>query len=98
MWILLSIILGLVAVGFMIMAEHSIANEWFSDYNNCRKFRKRISSEGVFVNIMPSLKKVNVHFSSKGVDYQKDLSFLDAKEVYDDTENGGVRKRLKEFF
>ncbi|UIW11642.1 MAG: hypothetical protein [Enterobacter phage ENC7] len=77
---------------FVKMYEHSEALEWFLD--NERQFQKHFAGEFIFTHVSVAGGRVTFDIDAKGKSYHIELSLVDAKRVYDATQNGGMRKTL----
>ncbi|UPW35443.1 hypothetical protein [Cronobacter phage Dev_CS701] len=51
--------------------------------------------EAVCTHVYTELNQVRFSFSQKGTDYDITVSLSKAKELYDITQNGGIRRTLK---
>jgi hypothetical protein len=76
------------------MHQAGKAMDWFSCYGNDRKFKKHFEHENVMVFINSIEQEVTFMFSVRGKTENKKVSFVDALKIMNETEGGGVRKRL----
>lgn len=75
--------------------DQSIAREWFSDYYTKKAFIKHFRMEAVCTQVYTQLNQVRFSFSQKGTDYDITVSLSKAKELYDITQSGGIRRTLR---
>lgn len=88
-----AVILFVLASWFFVkMYEHGEAFEWFLD--NERQFQKHFAGEFIFTHVSVASGTVTFDIDAKGKSYHIELSLVDAKRVYDATQNGGMRKTL----
>lgn len=91
------IVIFVLVVLFVIFKaiDQSIAREWFSDYYTKKAFIKHFRMEAVCTHVYTELNQVRFSFSQKGTDYDITVSLSKAKELYDITQSGGIRRTLK---
>ncbi|UGV22839.1 hypothetical protein INVICTA_69 [Cronobacter phage vB_CsaM_Invicta] len=77
---------------FVRMYQHGEAFEWFLDHD--KAFQKHFAGEFIFTHVSVASGTVMFDFDGKGKSYHVELSLIEAKRVYDATQNGGMRKML----
>lgn len=77
--------------------EWGEAREWFDDHKNARAFRKHFAGEGIQTNVQFN-DEVMITFLHKGTYYSQTIPLLKAKEFYETTQDGGIRKTLVNYF
>ena len=87
--VLIFIIVSMIIVR---LYQHGEAFEWFLDHD--KAFRKHFAGEFIFTHVSVASGTVTFDFDGKGKSYHVELSLMDAKRVYDATQNGGMRKML----
>lgn len=70
------------------------AAEWFSCYENERRFKKHFGRENVISWVNHRDRVVTFVFSVRSVTHEKSVTFVEAIKIMNKTINGGVRKRL----
>lgn len=72
--------------------KHGEAFEWFLDHD--KVFQKHFAGEFIFTRVSVASGTVTFDFDCNGKSYHIELSLIDAKRVYDATQNGGMRMML----
>lgn len=87
--VLIFIIVSMIIVR---LYQHGEAFEWFLDHD--KAFQKHFAGEFIFTHVSVASGTVMFDFDGKGKSYHVELSLIEAKRVYDATQNGGMRKML----
>lgn len=72
--------------------QHGEAFEWFLDHE--KAFQKHFAGEFIFTHVSVASGIVTFDIDVKGKSCHIELSLIEAKRVYDATQNGGMRKML----
>lgn len=72
--------------------QHGEAFEWFLDHD--KAFQKHFAGEFIFTHVNVASGTVTFDIDVKGKSCHIELSLIEAKRVYDATQNGGMRKML----
>ena len=87
--VLIFIIVSMIIVR---LYQHGEAFEWFLDHD--KAFQKHFAGEFIFTHVSVASGTAMFDFDGKGKSYHVELSLIEAKRVYDATQNGGMRKML----
>lgn len=87
--ILIFIIVSMIIVR---LYQHGEAFEWFLDHE--KAFQKHFAGEFIFTHVSVASGIVTFDIDVKGKSCHIELSLIEAKRVYDATQNGGMRKML----
>lgn len=72
--------------------QYGEAFEWFLDHE--KAFQKHFAGEFIFTHVSVASGIVTFDIDVKGKSCHIELSLIEAKRVYDATQNGGMRKML----
>lgn len=87
--VLIFIIVSMIIVR---LYQHGEAFEWFLDHD--KAFQKHFAGEFIFTHVSVASGIVTFDIDVKGKSCHIELSLIEAKRVYDATQNGGMRKML----
>lgn len=87
--VLIFIIVSMIIVR---LYQHGEAFEWFLDHD--KEFQKHFAGEFIFTHVSVASGTVTFDIDVKGKSCHIELSLIEAKRVYDATQNGGMRKML----
>ena len=92
--ILIGLILISVGGAFVIhsLYRHGEAHDWFK--YNTRQFVKHFRGEGVTTHVNLYEGFVEFYFTGHGESHTLKKTIVEAKAIYDQTRDGGIRKRL----
>ncbi|URP86042.1 hypothetical protein phi5_205 [Enterobacter phage phi5] len=86
------LIFVIVSMIIVRLYQHGEAFEWFLDHE--KAFQKHFAGEFIFTHVSVASGIVTFDIDVKGKSCHIELSLIEAKRVYDATQNGGMRKML----
>lgn len=86
------LIFVIVSMIIVRLYQHGEAFEWFLDHE--KAFQKHFAGEFIFTHVSVASGIVTFDIDVKGKSRHIELSLIEAKRVYDATQNGGMRKML----